>query len=57
MDILETQGIKIPSTVLVKHVRQDDTDDEMVAFLSQYGKPSNVRVITESGIFQDTIVV
>lgn len=57
MDILEKQGIKIPNAVLIKHVTHDDTDDEVVAFFNQYGKLSNIKVIIEPGVFQDTIVV
>lgn len=59
MDILEVQGIIIPNSVLIKHmyVIYDDTDDELVAILSQYSKPSNIHVITDPGVFQDTIIV
>ncbi|KAK0149063.1 hypothetical protein N1851_010418 [Merluccius polli] len=57
MDILEKQGIKIPNAVLIKYVTHDDTDDEVVTSLKQYGKTSNIAVITEPGFFQDTIVV
>lgn len=57
MDILEKKGIKIPNAVLIKHVTGDDTDDEVVAFVNQYGRASNVAVITEPGVFQDMIIV
>ena len=33
------------------------THDEVVTSLKQYGKTSNIAVITEPGVFQDTIVV
>lgn len=57
MDILEKHGIKIPNAVLIKYASRDDTDDEVVVFLSQYGILSNIKVITEASVFQDTIVV
>ena len=57
MDILETKGIKIPNAVLIKHVTGDRTDDEVVAFVSRYGNPSNIVAITEPGVFQNMIIV
>lgn len=57
MEILEKYGIKIPNAVLIKHVTRVDTDDEVIEFLKQYGKTSNVKVITEPGVFKDTIIV
>lgn len=57
MDILENKGIKIPNAVLIKYATQDVIDDEVVAFVMQYGKASNIAVITEPGVFQDTIVI
>lgn len=57
MDILEKHGIKIPNAVLVKY-SNTETDDEVVAFLNQYGKTSKVIVITETDSdFKDAMVV
>ncbi|CAK6971754.1 paraneoplastic antigen Ma3 homolog, partial [Scomber scombrus] len=36
---------------------QRTTDDEVVAFVSQYGNPSNIVAITEPGVFQNMIIV
>lgn len=58
MDILEKHGIKIPNSVLVKYRKDQETDDEVVNCLSQYGKQSKVVPISESGsIFDKTFVV
>lgn len=42
---------------MTKHATHEDTDDKVVEFLSQYGTTANVVAITESGDFQDMIVV
>ncbi|XP_078802604.1 paraneoplastic antigen Ma3-like [Oryzias latipes] len=58
MEVLVKHGIKIPNSVLVKHTVNSDLDEEVVEFLSQYGKISKVEVITESdSVFADTIIV
>lgn len=57
MDILEKRGIKIPNSVLVKYSTNEQTDDEVVEFLSRYGKTSKIDVISEPAcVFQDAIV-
>lgn len=58
MDILEKRGIKIPNSVLVKYSTNEQTDDEVVEFLSRYGKTSKIDVISEPAcVFQDAIIV
>lgn len=57
MDILETYGIKIPNSVLVKTVNSPETDDEVVGFLSTFGKPTKVVVITETDSFLYNMII
>lgn len=58
MDILEKHGIKILNSVLIKSVNNTETDDEVVEFLSRFGKTSKVKVITEAdSCFYDMIIV
>lgn len=57
MELLEKHGIKIPNSVLIKYIASADTDDEVLTFLSRYGKQSKIEMITESGVFKDTIIV
>ncbi|KAL7370572.1 hypothetical protein ABVT39_004296 [Epinephelus coioides] len=57
MDILEKHGIKIPNSVLVKFATSQKRDDEVVDFLSQYGNPSQVVSITESGCIFDAMII
>lgn len=57
MDILEEHGIKIPNSVLVKYTIDQETDDEVVDFLSQYGKQSKAVPISESGSVFDKMFV
>lgn len=56
MDILEQYGIKIPNAVLIKPLTHD-TEGELIDFLKRYAKPNNIKVITEPGVLQDTMVV
>lgn len=57
MDILEEHSIKIPISVLVKYTIDQETDDEVVDFLSQYGKQSKAVPISESGSVFDKMFV
>ena len=57
MDTLEKYGIKVPNSVLIKYVTNTETDDEVVEFLSRYGKVSKFDTITEPGVFKNTLIV